>query len=84
MAYSFRSPCRRTPRSGSSGYPSQLQHILKPLHMTPTLKEAIVRLRELPEDDQDAAAAAIFAYISSDDRDERFSSDGGMRTPLGQ
>jgi len=52
--------------------------------MTPTLKEAIVRLRELPEDDQDAAAAAIFAYISSDDRDERFSSDGGMRTPLGQ
>jgi len=49
--------------------------------MTPILDEAIERLRELPEEDQDAAAAAIFAYISSD---ERLSLDGGMRTPLGQ
>jgi len=38
--------------------------------MTRTLEEAISRLRELPEEEQDAAAMVIFAYISSDERNE--------------
>ena len=36
--------------------------------MTKLLEEAIEQLRELPEDDQDAAADALFAFISSDER----------------
>jgi hypothetical protein len=32
------------------------------------LREAIQTLRELPEDEQDAAADVLFAYISSDER----------------
>jgi len=36
--------------------------------MPKLLEEAIDRLRELPEEEQDAAADALFAYISSDDR----------------
>jgi hypothetical protein len=36
--------------------------------MKKTLEEAIGQLRELPEDEQDAAADAVFAYVSSDDR----------------
>jgi hypothetical protein len=36
--------------------------------MTRRLEEAIETLRDLPEDEQDAAASALFAYISSDDR----------------
>jgi hypothetical protein len=36
--------------------------------MTRRLDEAIETLRDLPEDEQDAAASALFAYISSDDR----------------
>jgi hypothetical protein len=31
--------------------------------MTRTLEEAINRLRKLPEEEHDAAAAAVFAYI---------------------
>jgi toxin ParE1/3/4 len=36
--------------------------------MTKLLQEAIETLRELPEDEQNAAADVLFAYISSDDR----------------
>lgn len=36
--------------------------------MTKLLEEAIEQLRDLPEEEQDAAADALFAYISSDDR----------------
>jgi hypothetical protein len=36
--------------------------------MTKLLQEAIETLRELPEDEQDAAADALFAYIASDER----------------
>jgi hypothetical protein len=36
--------------------------------MTKLLEEAIEELRNLPEDEQDAAADVLFAYISSDDR----------------
>jgi hypothetical protein len=36
--------------------------------MTKLLEEAIEQLRELPDEDQDAAADALFAYISSDER----------------
>jgi hypothetical protein len=36
--------------------------------MTKLLQEAIETLRDLPEDEQDAAADALFAYISSDER----------------
>jgi hypothetical protein len=36
--------------------------------MTKLLDEAIQQLRHLPEVEQDAAADALFAYISSDER----------------
>ena len=36
--------------------------------MTKLLEEAIEQLRDLPEEEQDAAADALFAYISSDER----------------
>jgi hypothetical protein len=36
--------------------------------MTRRLDEAIETLRDLPDDEQDAAASALFACISSDDR----------------
>jgi hypothetical protein len=36
--------------------------------MTKLLEQAIAQLRELPEEDQDAAADVLFPYISSDDR----------------
>jgi hypothetical protein len=39
--------------------------------MSQLLDEAIETLRELPEEEQDAAADALFAYISSDDRQYR-------------
>jgi hypothetical protein len=39
--------------------------------MTRLLDEAIETLRELPEEEQDAAADALFAYISSDERQHR-------------
>jgi hypothetical protein len=39
--------------------------------MTQLLEEAIETLRELPEDEQDAAADAVFVYISSDERHYR-------------
>jgi hypothetical protein len=43
--------------------------------MTRTLEEAIESLRELPEEEQDAAAAAIFAYISNDERHDLLSTE---------
>jgi len=36
--------------------------------MTKLLDQAIEHLRDLPEEEQDAAADALFAYIASDDR----------------
>ncbi|MGO9025626.1 MAG: hypothetical protein ACLQIQ_15215 [Beijerinckiaceae bacterium] len=39
------------------------------------LEQAIETLRNLPEDEQDAATDALFTYISSDDRQYRLSSD---------
>jgi hypothetical protein len=39
--------------------------------MSALLDEAIEHLRELPEDEQDAAADALFAYIASDERQYR-------------
>jgi len=47
--------------------------------MTRTLEEAIERLLELPEEEQDAAATAIFAYICNDDRNETLSVDEAKR-----
>jgi hypothetical protein len=35
--------------------------------MTKLLEEAIEQLRDLPEEEQDAAADVLFAYISSDE-----------------
>jgi hypothetical protein len=37
--------------------------------MTKLLEEAIEHLRDLPEEEQDAAADVLFAYIASDERD---------------
>ena len=37
--------------------------------MTKLLEEAISELRNLPEDRQDAAADALFAYIASDEKE---------------
>jgi hypothetical protein len=39
--------------------------------MTRHLEEAIETLRELPEEDQDAAADVLFAYISNEERHYR-------------
>jgi len=36
--------------------------------MTKLLQEAIETLRDLPEDEQDAAAEAVLAYITNDER----------------
>jgi len=36
--------------------------------MSHLLEEAIATLRELPEEEQDAAADALFVFISSDER----------------
>jgi hypothetical protein len=38
--------------------------------MSKLLDEAIEELRNLPDDEQDAAADALFAYISSDEADD--------------
>ena len=38
-------------------------------HMTKLLEEAIEQLRDLPEDEQDAAADVLFVYIASDARE---------------
>jgi hypothetical protein len=43
--------------------------------MSKLLEQAIETLRELPEDEQDAAADALFTYISSDERQYHLSSD---------
>jgi hypothetical protein len=39
--------------------------------MSTLLDEAIEQLRELPEEEQDSAAEALFAFISSDERQYR-------------
>jgi hypothetical protein len=39
--------------------------------MTKLLEEAIEHLRELPEEEQDGAAEALFAFISSEERQYR-------------
>jgi hypothetical protein len=39
--------------------------------MSALLDQAIEQLRELPEEEQDAAADALFAYIASDERQYR-------------
>ena len=39
--------------------------------MTKLLQEAIETLRDMPEDEQDAAADVLLAYISSDERQYR-------------
>ena len=36
--------------------------------MRKLLEEAIGQLRELPEDEQEAAADAVFAYVANEDR----------------
>jgi len=36
--------------------------------MTTLLEQAIEQLRDLPEEEQDAAADALFAYVSSEER----------------
>ena len=43
--------------------------------MSRLLDEAIETLRDLPEEDQDAAADVLFAYISNDDRHYRLQPD---------
>jgi len=43
--------------------------------MTKLLEQAIEELRNLPEEDQDAAADALFVYISSDERQYRLRPD---------
>jgi hypothetical protein len=41
------------------------------MSMTKLLEEAIEHLRDLPEEEQDSAAEALFAFISSDERQYR-------------
>jgi hypothetical protein len=43
--------------------------------MTKLLEEAINELRNIPEDEQDAAADALFAYIARDERQYRLQPD---------
>ncbi len=43
--------------------------------MTKLLEQAIEQLRELPEDEQDAAADVLFAYVASDERQYRLRPD---------
>jgi hypothetical protein len=50
-------------------------HVCYDACMTKLLEEAINELRNLPEDEQDAAADALFAYISSDERQYHLRSD---------
>jgi hypothetical protein len=38
-------------------------------HMSKLLEQAIEQLRELPEEEQDAVADVVFAYIASDERE---------------
>jgi hypothetical protein len=43
--------------------------------MTDLLEQAIEQLRDLPEEEQNAAADVLFAYVSSDERQYRLRSD---------
>jgi len=43
--------------------------LLQSKGMTKLLEEAIEQLRDLPEDEQDAAADVLFVYISNDARE---------------
>jgi hypothetical protein len=49
--------------------------------MTCLLEEAINRLRELPEEEQDAAAMAVFAYLTADDRYDQLIPDETAGAP---
>lgn len=40
--------------------------------MSRLLEQAIEQLRELPEDEQDYAADAVFAYLASDERQYQY------------
>ena len=52
-------------------------------HMSQLLEEAIETLRELPEDEQDAAEDALFVFISSDERHyRRFRPERGKQARL--
>jgi hypothetical protein len=44
-------------------------------HMTKLLEQAITQLRNLPEDEQDAAADALFVHISRNERQYRLRPD---------
>jgi hypothetical protein len=46
--------------------------------MSKLLKEAIEKLRELPEEEQDAVADVLFAYISSEEREYRLRPDSRL------
>ncbi len=43
--------------------------------MTKLLEQAVEQARELPADDQDAAADTLFALIANEDRRSRLSTD---------
>jgi hypothetical protein len=43
--------------------------------MSKLLQKAIEQLKDLPEEEQDAAADALFAYMASDEREYVLSSD---------
>jgi putative addiction module component (TIGR02574 family) len=43
--------------------------------MTKLLEQAIERARELPAEEQDALAEALFAYIANDDQPYRLTAD---------
>jgi len=49
--------------------------------MTRLLEEAINRLRELPEEERDAAAMALFTYLTADDRSEVMNVDDTKMAP---
>jgi hypothetical protein len=49
--------------------------------MMRALEEAIERLRELPEQEQHAAAMAVFAYLTADDRNDQLIADENAGAP---
>jgi hypothetical protein len=48
------------------------------------LDEVINRLRELPEEEQEVAAMAIFAYITNDDRNDQLIPEETASAPYAQ
>ena len=60
----------RISHSGNSALHIQgFSDLLQSKDMTKLLEEAIEQLRDLPEDEQDAAADVLFVYIASDARE---------------